>query len=361
MEVGEGLPVAVKEQEIPRLAERSDDSLCQEIEERCTRLEREKPEEDAELFRMLGYPRFTEMTPEEISEDEELLFHSTPRQYAIEILTRGSIDSTIAQERKYGEARIASAAMPGYLPKEATVSFSRGGLHVTRGPEGIVFAFRARDILPGTLFEEGFHPESVTIFEPGLDPERSETAKGAEVSLANKDFIILVREEGGGKFIEEVRKNWNSFSLKDKYRNVDEFIEKHVVEQPTLYERKIQGWFIANKQQIMDSFEGLQREIVENDSGSFERWASKRERECFRSGGLTSDIRHVINDYDRDNPQGISWNFSEQLLALRMLEQEFNRRFPPKEPRPLVKVEETDKKFGFRGETPLRRAIRINP
>jgi len=378
MEVGEGQPVAVKEQVIsrPPKPEEKTNRLYNEIEERRQRLVETIPtSKNGDIDRALGFPPFIEMTPEEISEDDELLFHSAPAETAIRLLTKVSIDSKIAQGKRYG---VIERKTPGDSEsKDPSISFCRGGTYGGWGSEGmgtgITFCFRAREILPDTLFNEtDYDPGEIRIFNSDFEPQQPETSRGFSVNLAEIDFIILVGmpelkalKAGipieSGWFSEKIRENWDNFSeeIRGRYKDADEFIEKHVVEQPMLYEGKIRDWLMVNKQQITDSFEGLQREIAESNSGSFERWASKRERECFRSGGLASDIRHVIKDYDRENPHGISWNFAEQLLALKMLKQEFNRRFPHKEPRSFVKVEATDKKFGFPRETPLRRASLI--
>lgn len=387
MEVGEGQPVAVREQVTsrPPKPEEKTTKLFQEIEERRQRIVEVIPTTkntgkngESDLDRALGFPPFIEMTPEEISEDDELLFHSTPEKRAIELLARGSIDSKIAQKQKYG---VIARKTPGDSEsKDPSISFCRGGTYSSGwGSEGmgtgITFAFRAREILPGTLFNEtDYDPGEIRIFNSDFEPKQPETTEGSSVSFAENDFIILVGkpEEAASKvgipiesgwFSERIRENWHNFpeAIKSRYKDSDEFIEKHVVEQPKLYERRITNWLEENRPKIMDSFEGVRRDIDESCGGSYEWWAFGREKRYLRTGGLGSYIRHVINDYDRENPQGIAWNFAEQLLALRMLEQEFNRRFPPKAPRSLVKVEETDKKFGFRGETPLRKAIRINP
>ena len=314
------------------------------------------------LFKILGFPPFLEMTPEEISQDYELLFHTISGQRMIKVLTRGSLDSKSAQIKKYGYAERKTPS--DSVSKDLSISFCRGGTYWGEGPEGrnVAFALWAKEVFPYILFNEtDYDVGEIRIFNPEFDPKNPETSEGATVDLAEKNFVILVGGKGREWFLEEIRRNWESLAMKERYKDVDEFITRHIVELPSLYEGKIKDWLRTNREQILNTFEGVQEGIEEGWWDSFETWCSMREEDKFEIHGSETIFGSEIiwSSRNREDPRGAIWNASERLLSLRLLEQAFNERFPKTKKPPLVKIEQTEKKFGFPFETPLRRAVLV--
>lgn len=308
-----------------------------------------------EFIRVCGFPPFVEMTPEEISQDDELLFHSMPGETALKVLSRGNLDSKMVQREKYGYAE--KYTQFSSFSKDSGISFCRGGSYWQGGLRGVAFAFRAKELLPNTLFDEKSHdPGEVRIYDSELDPKNPEVSKGATVDLTEKNFVILVGKRGHEWFLEEIRRNWESLPIKDRYENADEFIAKHIVELPELYKGKIRDYLETNKEQILESFPDL-RDVLHERGAPFEQWAYEREEDNFEVGGVSTIFSPYFFTEFTERPYSWSWNIAGHLLSLRLLEQEFNKRFPEAEKPPLVKIEKTEKKFGFPGETPLRQVV----
>ncbi|OGG00542.1 hypothetical protein A2Y99_04235 [Candidatus Gottesmanbacteria bacterium RBG_13_37_7] len=297
----------------------------------------------------LGFKPFTDMRPEELVSSPELLFHSIPRQDAIKSLTRGALDSRIAQIVKYGVESNYTGG-DSSISKIYGISLARGGAYWGDAEGGnIAFAVRARDALTDRLFNEGdYDGGEVRIFNPGLIPSNPEESMAACLDLTSTDLIILVGGKGENpkQMIDDIEVHWKEFpaQLKAKYASASAFISRHVVYLPE-FSDSIYNFWKQNQAAVERCFGKYAQ--------PFERWARTRANDRVTINGLSSLLSFGgLSEFIRSRGlqrEAWSWNIAERLYMLGLIQQEFHGRFPVSTAVTPIKIEPTDLHFAVPG------------